>query len=405
MSAIIPVPSGTIPLPTPIQNQKNEANPLAKKVEKVASEATAKASAADTKKRCLLTQPKPIQEIMLSGLSLKELVALKESLGKGADLNPLRVLVEQTIPLRTILTTILKDKQWTDNIDSWKHVSLKDKVWLLRVINLRNLGIPIPPVDAVHSKSEDILKCPHIPSKASLKLLQPEFRNEINKVLASITEAGLSFRKLRGCPDELCLLTNLQVLNLSSNAVAIPPDVSQFRELKVLNLNNNQLVRPPDVKNNSKLTELHLSNNGLDTPPDVRHNGELRLLFLELNQLTASPDTSQNGKLVSLSLNDNKLTKPPDVSCNVALEYLSLSANLLTEPPDISLNGKLETLNLDSNEKLQKLPTTGNPKCNVLFRATSLMGAIHIIPKVPPMKISLEALSKILKKDDDDIFG
>jgi internalin A len=145
--------------------------------------------------------------------------------------------------------------------------------------------------------------------------------------------------KLTEIPDEVFELGNLEVLNLSHNAItSVPKSLSRLQKLSSLNLRYNQLPEMPEwISQLQNLTSLDLSGNKLTTLPEsLSQLQNLTSLNLNNNRLTVLPLwISRLQNLTSLDLGANKLaTLPESISQLQNLTRLSLNANQLTTLPD-----------------------------------------------------------------------
>lgn len=101
--------------------------------------------------------------------------------------------------------------------------------------------------------------------------------NKIRSLPSSIGEMSslrfldAHFNELCGLPDEIGRLTNLEILNLSSNFTdlrELPDTLGELTNLKELDLSNNQIHTLPDTFGRlDKLNKLNLEQNPLVIPP------------------------------------------------------------------------------------------------------------------------------------------
>lgn len=101
--------------------------------------------------------------------------------------------------------------------------------------------------------------------------------NRIHYLPASISEMrslrylDVHFNELRGLPHAIGRLTNLEVLNLSSNfsdLTELPETIGDLMNLRELDLSNNQIRALPDTFGELKnLSKLNLDQNPLVIPP------------------------------------------------------------------------------------------------------------------------------------------
>ncbi|XWS51618.1 hypothetical protein CRYUN_Cryun12cG0192400 [Craigia yunnanensis] len=89
--------------------------------------------------------------------------------------------------------------------------------------------------------------------------------------MSSLHFLDAHFNELCGLPDEIGRLTNLEILNLSSNFTdlrELPDMLGELTNLKELDLSNNQIHALPDTFGRlDKLTKLNLEQNPLVIPP------------------------------------------------------------------------------------------------------------------------------------------
>ena len=170
--------------------------------------------------------------------------------------------------------------------------------------------------------------------------------------ILSTKEIDLSSRGLFGeLPNELGLLSNLEILRLQNNFLSgsIPESFWNLKKLRLLNLSNNQLAGsiPELINELSSLEELWLSKN--------QFFGELPYQIFLLSNLTHL-NISENHISGALSESISRLYK---------LEYLNLWNNQLSGfiPPDIGALSKLEFLSLSGNKLVGEIPKElGNAK-------------------------------------------
>ncbi|XP_059657974.1 plant intracellular Ras-group-related LRR protein 1-like [Cornus florida] len=101
--------------------------------------------------------------------------------------------------------------------------------------------------------------------------------NKIRSLPTSIGEMSLlrlldvHFNELRGLPHSIGRLTNLEILNLSSNfsdLTELPDTITDLTNLKELDLSNNQIHALPDTFSRlDNLTKLNLEQNPVVVPP------------------------------------------------------------------------------------------------------------------------------------------
>lgn len=103
--------------------------------------------------------------------------------------------------------------------------------------------------------------------------------------LTSLRRLRLGHNKLSSLPPTFALLSNLRVLDLSSNNFVLFPDaLTKLTSLEILLLEHNQLKSlPPQIDALVNLTELNLFANKLTTLPDCTSLKKLKKLDVELN--------------------------------------------------------------------------------------------------------------------------
>lgn len=296
----------------------------------------------------LIIMPLPLRKIVISNLTYEDIVALETVLHQyrqvSKDLDSsLMALKRQVRERKTyfqkeLIRDILQRNPWNKIVNSWKKVSLEDKIWLLQLYELDYQGVKIPQITSIYDRNGPLLGI----KPRSIKLLNPKIKGDVAKILSKVTKIDWTKRKLRKYPQAICLLTNLQELYLGSNELTAPPDVSRNVHLKILDLHHNNLETPPDIRSNIHLEILNLNYNQIKTPPDVSRNVRLLVFHLSYNKLATFPDVTRNIKLqfLNLSWNQTRATAP-DLSQNAHLKTLDLRCNELTTRPDVSRNAHL----------------------------------------------------------------
>lgn len=197
--------------------------------------------------------------------------------------------------------------------------------------------------------------------------------------MLSTKEIDLSSMELSGkLPNELGLLSNLEILRLQNNFLcgSIPEGFWNLKKLRLLNLSNNQLDGsiPELINELSSLEELWLSRN--------QFFGELPYQIFLLPNLTHL-NLSENHISGTLSESISRLSK---------LEYLNLWNNQLCGfiPPDIGVLAKLEFLSLSDNKLVGEIPKElGNAKRlqSIALFENNLSGAIPAsLTKLPELQ-------------------
>jgi len=289
--------------------------------------------------------------VQISSNSVPHVLSVQPSNPQPVNVQPINVQPGSSSTeeeLKLIKQSILKDNpQWEVQVNAWKGISISDQVWLLRLFELRKLDVEITPFDEILNRKD---KTKIFASDKIKEVLKQ--RNAIEQSMASVTSLNCHGKGLKKISDAICLLTNLENINLNSNELETLPDLSQFVKLKELLLNSNKFTKPPQLIKNIKLRSLRMINNKLTISPDLNQNTELVTLDLSGNQLKKPPVLKNNGKLESFNLQDNLLELTPDFSQNPKLKRANLSSNKLTKFPDLSNNVDLEFFNLSNNQIL-----------------------------------------------------
>lgn len=347
---------------------------------------------------------------------------------------------EKRIQSKEMLDEILTDHPtWQNAVDSWKGVSIEDKVWLLMLYELHHLksgrmesgqkdyifvqNTFIPHLGDLHSGEPQYS---HLPSSRSPELLLlkkdiEQFLDSINEIIVEFdvqfTKCPKAIRLLRNLKDLIifdCKLkeppdlrwnTKLQCLSLMYNSLEQPSDLSCNVELGILRLNNNKLVTPPALTKNPKLTDLDLSHNQLTSYPDFSKNTKLKNLVLEENPLKESPDLSKNINLEMLVLNSTQITTPPDLKFHPNLFEFYINDNKLIKLPDFSHNGNLHVVSANNCQLTQAPFFDKNPKMKLLFLDNNLLKNLpklslgqalyYFTIKNNPLKLSAKSKLKV----------
>jgi Leucine-rich repeat (LRR) protein len=232
---------------------------------------------------------------------------------------------------------------------SWEGVTVEEDHVVAIVLVAKGLNGPLPP---------------EIGDLTALRLLDLTGREWEN----------YNSNVIRGIPDEIGQLKNLEVLDLSLVELASLPDgVGQLESLRTLALRQNPLTSLPE--------SLGLLQN-------------LVSLDLFYSQLTSLPDSLRLLKnLVSLNLEGNSLTSLPEALGGMtSLEELNLGGNDLTSLPD-ALGGmqSLEVLDLGGNKTLTEFPASfGN-----LHRLRILDVGAMDIASLPPVFTELTTIEEL----------
>ncbi|KAJ8773525.1 hypothetical protein K2173_005771 [Erythroxylum novogranatense] len=139
----------------------------------------------------------------------------------------------------------------------------------------------------------------------------------------SLVELDASFNNLMSLPTNIGYgLVNLEKLSIQLNKIRfLPTSICEMKSLKYLDVHFNELCGLPHaIGRLTNLEVLNLSSNFSDLtelPETVGDLTNLRELDLSNNQIRALPDTfGRLGKLIKLNLEENPIVIPPkDVVC------------------------------------------------------------------------------------------
>ena len=218
----------------------------------------------------------------------------------------------------------------------------------------------------------------------SLEQIKAFFKDNASE-LATITILNANNLGLSLVPNEIVLLTNLEVLDLSGNKLFdFPEELFQLEFLHTLSLNHNLLGEiPSEIQNLTKLKFLSLNNNRLKKlPSNIGNLMNLQSLQVNNNHLAALPQSiGKLNSLVLLSATGNRLKKLPDSLGNLnALECLYLSNNRINQLP--LCIGKLKSLVVFSivNNQLSVLPDEITQMTSLKYLLVS-QNELHCLPK------------------------
>lgn len=180
--------------------------------------------------------------------------------------------------------------------------------------------------------------------------------------------------KFTHIPPELFELDQLEVLDLSGNALSlIPEEIGLLWRLTWLDVSDNGLPIVPDALGQlSHLKELYIVNNCLtDLPPCFSKLHQLRALHLNRNQFAAIPDSIfELSSLKILNLWGNYITDlSPKILQLTHLEKLNLEGNpLRTPPPEIAFR-KDGTTSLENIRRYFQSPGIGRMDATTIRRS------------------------------------
>ncbi|KAI0204464.1 hypothetical protein F4808DRAFT_343319 [Astrocystis sublimbata] len=154
---------------------------------------------------------------------------------------------------------------------------------------------------------------------------------------ATLRDLKLGNNLLYGSIEDLCVLENLETLDLHGNSIsALPAGVDRMKRLRILNLNENALESLPFSNLSAlPLSELHVRKNKLKgtlIESGVGGFPQLQILDCSSNQLShISPEIDQ---------------QPLDLP---SLHQLTVSMNRLKSLPDMTKWNSILTINADDN--------------------------------------------------------
>ncbi|KAK5777337.1 Leucine-rich repeat-containing 1 [Gossypium arboreum] len=229
-------------------------------------------------------QGKGLERVDLCGRKLRY---LPEAFGKISGLLSLNLSGNQLVVIPDSLAGLEKLEEL--NVSSNLLESLPDSIGLLQ--NLKILDVSGNKLNAL---PDSICYCRSLVeldvSFNSLAYLPTNLGNELgnlerlsvylNKLrslpnsickMRSLRFLDAHFNELRGLPNEIGRLTNLEVLNVSSNfsdLTELPDSLGELTNLKELDLSNNQIQALPDTFGRlDNLKNLNLEQNPLVIPP------------------------------------------------------------------------------------------------------------------------------------------
>ncbi|XP_030635385.1 leucine-rich repeat-containing protein 58a [Chanos chanos] len=195
-----------------------------------------------------------------------------------------------------------------------------------------------------------------------------------------IRQLCLTFNRLTILPDSISLLYNLEVVDISNNALAfICEDITKLMKLRTFIARNNQLDESsfPKEFGSLQIETLNLSGNRMkEIPAQFLELKRIQSLSVGGNRLKNIPTEIENLiSLETLYLGGNLIsTIPPELANLPRLKYLALCDNRIQSiPPQLSRLNSLISLSLHNNlltflpreilnlVHLQELSLRGNP--------------------------------------------
>lgn len=240
------------------------------------------------------------------------------------------------------------------------------KLWIQNNPIKGSLELPHPVLLEVHARQTLISQVEFGSLRSASILNSPQIRHH------NLTQCDLTATELMHLPEEIRLLTNLQVLILDQNSLSVlprsigylknlrvlsvtrniltvlPQQIGQLRSLEFLNVRNNSLTSlPPGIWTLKRLVGLNASSNNLESLPpfeeltrvetDLIPSSTPPLLPIESPETDSDPAISRRGSLMEEN-------KPP-------MKYLYLADNKLTDSIMSTLHKlpHLTALNLSYN--------------------------------------------------------
>ncbi|XP_017784412.1 PREDICTED: leucine-rich repeat-containing protein 58 [Nicrophorus vespilloides] len=214
--------------------------------------------------------------------------------------------------------------------------------------------------------------------------------------------ATLEHNLITFCEDERKSTGNVEVISLHHNRLQLfPENIVKFSNLRSLDISSNGLAILPDVFEHCQLTTLIAKNNSLTSeslPKTFTVCPSLRELNLNGNHLSHFPEQIFDfPNLRYLYLGGNRITK---ISKNIgklhSLQILSMGGNLLNEvPASLGTLKSLHALILCDN-LLESLPS------NIanLHNLKSLMLHRNKLRTLPPEIVALKNLTELSLRDN-----
>lgn len=189
----------------------------------------------------------------------------------------------------------------------------------------------------------------------------PESVGRMFGELKHVRHLDMRSNVIRVCPDWICQLTALEVVDLSHNHIAeLPENLGELKQLQRLSVSCNMLTHlPTSVGELKHLETLMVSDNQLTSlPASIGGLVRLRNLGVSKNRLSDIPESLNRLKeLRSFDVSGNGLDAVPQfLSYLTQLENLDISANqLLVLTEAVTQLLQLKSLNVSRNQ-LTALP-------------------------------------------------
>ncbi|MBN8684291.1 MAG: leucine-rich repeat domain-containing protein [Chitinophagales bacterium] len=150
--------------------------------------------------------------------------------------------------------------------------------------------------------------------------------------------------------DFLKKLTNLQILNLSSNQISNGDFLTGLSKLQSLDLSRNQISNGDFLKGLSNLQALDLGANQISNGDFLKDLPNLRLLHLGANQISNGDFLKDLKNLQSLDLSNNQISNGDFLKGLSNLQSLDLTYNQISNADFLENLTGLTTINLSKNK-------------------------------------------------------
>jgi gamma-glutamyl-gamma-aminobutyrate hydrolase PuuD len=170
------------------------------------------------------------------------------------------------------------------------------------------------------------------------------------------THLNLSGLQLTSLPEDLALLTHLEVLHLNGNRLTEVSVLGSMTNLQMLGLHMNQISDITPLRNLKKLRSLVLMSNRLIS--DIRPLAELpelRKLFISGTNVSDLRPLAKLRELRELNISGTRVQDVSHLAELYQLEALDLSNNLIDNIGALNKLMQLESLNV-SNTRIEAIP-------------------------------------------------
>ena len=178
-----------------------------------------------------------------------------------------------------------------------------------------------------------------------------------NNALANISPlagcAGLQTLNLSGCGvsdlSAIASLTNLQALDLSYNSPTSLSPIAQCTQLKRIDLSNCGLIDISVLQYCTQLTHLTASHNDLTGIPGLDKCTCLEEVDLSYNKLTSIDELGPIDSLILVNINENDVVSIPPFSTSCRLQKFYADHNFLEDLSGLTALPYLNYVTLDYN--------------------------------------------------------